>query len=165
MQELPVIHLSKPKDDTELASLLNGTLIKYFKDQTVLIRCIGSQDHPDITKNKLVDHIIDTGTDKYDDTRQMVAHDYYKKWNPDLFASKVNVRDKTKIFKEILTDFEHGAIKDRGYSVKIDIIMIYDPQYFKMISNVYAGHSESDLFRFKNDKIKNQSLKGLIIID
>jgi hypothetical protein len=157
-----VIRLKRPGDDAVLAKLLNQTLIEHFNHQAVLIRCISSDDHPAKTKAELLQHILATGTDKYDDAKKMVGHDFYEKWDPDFFALKVDVDDSTDIFTEILDDFTHGAIEDRGHLVSIDLVLIYDPEQCEMIPNVYKGESESDLFTYRRPLHKRDALKALI---
>lgn len=164
MEAPKLIQLREPNTDEELASLLSETLTQYFAKQTLLIRCIGSQDHSTKTKPELIQHVLKTGTDKYDDAKQVVGHDFYKKWNPDFFALPVKVTETTNIFDEILTDFKHGAIEDRGYSVSVDLVLLYDPEQCEMITDVYEGQSESDLFIFKNPEQKQQALRAVIDI-
>jgi len=164
MPEPTIINLQRTRSNKVLIKQLDNTLVERFYKQAVLIRCIGSQDHQTKSKDELLEYIIETGTDRYDLSRKAVGHDYYKKWAPDFFAIKVKVEKTTAIFNEILDDFNQGAIADRGYSVNIDLILIYESSKCEMVKNVYEGQSESDLFTFKEPGSKSNALLAVIVI-
>lgn len=163
MDSIKTFTVQRPSTDSALANRLHKVL-KDISEKEVLVRGIGSQDHPGKTKAELLQHILKTGTDKYDDSKKMIGHDYYKKWNIDFFATPVKTTKSKETFLEILKDFRESAVKDRGYAVEIDLVLIYDSKKCSMVRNVYEGHENSDAYTFRQGIRKQDALLGVIEI-
>jgi hypothetical protein len=77
-------------------------------------------------------------------------------------------REVTKDFKfmhEVFGDFYEGAVVDRGYSVRIDIVLVYDPEQLEMIPIQYAEDDiGEDAWKFKSPSHKRKALKGIVIV-
>lgn len=136
--------------------------------QDVVLRCIGSQDHPGKTVDELVDIITKTGTDKYDPTRKgqgyNVGIDQGK--HIDFFGTSVKVHAGTDVFTtELLDDFYNGSLGDRGYAIRIDIVIIYDASKLTRVEHLYGEDvEESDGFVFNEPEHKPAAVLGVLKI-
>lgn len=148
---------------TERARALDTALAAHFPGRHVLVRCISSADHPELGREELIDRIIETGTDRYDSTRRQVADEFYGKWTIDFFATEV-WPGRDSVFSNILSDFAVGAIEDRGHSVEIDLILIYDPDLCEMVAGIYEGEHISDAFVFASPARKAEALLGFLVV-
>ena len=159
---IPEYTLNKKPNYKRVGKIIDTTLRKYFLGKTVLVRCISSADHNNKKIEELIKIITTTGSDRYDRKRKMVCHDFYAKHNPDIFASPLKITEDIEFMHEVVGDFYEGAKEDRGYPVRVDIIILYDPQKLKMIKKVYGNQEESDCFTFKDSKNKTKALLGVI---
>jgi hypothetical protein len=132
---------------------LDELLRDQFQDQTVVVRCLGLRDHPDHTLEELTDTILTAGTDKYDPKRQGIADHMLppayrnKNW---FYGEELKIDDTSHHTGPIIDDFYHGAIGDRGYPIRIDLILVYDRAQLDRLENIYKGHIASDIFVFCN---------------
>src|SRR5581483_5693216 len=116
--------------------------------------CVGLRDHSAMTLDELVDTIAKTGTDKYDDTRQGVADHMVPKQYRDrqwFYGEEVHIDVPEKMNKmgEIIEDFYDGAIGDRGYPIRVDVVMVYERDALERLENVYEGITASDIYVFQ----------------
>ncbi len=145
---------------------LDALLIKHFLGKKVVVRCIGSQDHPTISLDELTDIILKTGTDKYDNKRRGVGYDEFihKGINVDFYGEPVEITAKTAIIAQLVWEMHHSAIGDRGYGVHVDVVIIYDAEKVDMVMSLYESHPTSDGFVFKDSSSKRAALLGIIKI-
>lgn len=74
------------------------------------------------------------------------------------------------VMAEGLKDSYEGALLDRGYSLRLDILLIYDLNQLIQAQKVdetkpsVAPHLEPLLFRFKNPEQKRRALLGIVKI-
>lgn len=73
---------------------LNEIIRREFSGKEILIRCISSKSHKQINTKKLIEIIKKTGTDRYNSDKKVIFHDFYSKYNPDIFASPFKVTKK-----------------------------------------------------------------------
>lgn len=73
------------KPDYSLGQQVDTVIEENFDVKNIIIRAISSSDHPQLSFDKLVDIILEKGTDKYDPDRKGVAHE---KFEPYLFRFK-----------------------------------------------------------------------------
>ena len=155
----------KNVDYQGIGKKLDKIIRSNLKEKNIVMRCLGSQDHPQRTTQELVEIIKQTGTDRYDPKRKIIFHKFYAKHNPDLFASPVKVSENTPSMAEVLKKFYTKTTGDRKIGVRADIVVFYDPKKLEMVKHVYKGQEESDLFKFKNPKNKQKAVLGIIEID
>ena len=148
----------------ERARPLDTALAAHFPSRHVLVRCISSADHPQLEKEQLIERITETGTDRYDSTRLQVGHEFYGKWTIDFFATEV-WPGRDSVFPEILKDFAVGAVEDRGHSVEIDLVLIYDPDLCEMVAGIYEGEHTSDAFVFASPARKAEALLAILVVN
>lgn len=140
---------------------------------TFLLRALSMTDHPKYNLNELTDIIVKTGTDKYDPNRKGVAHKEFEPYKPDLQAGEIVIKNGRLIsepFSEDVRRFYENTLLDRGYRLRIDLIVLYDPSQLvkaKKIDNTRPSiqpHLEEYLWRFKDQNNKQKAVKGIIVI-
>jgi hypothetical protein len=152
------------KIDKVVAENLNGQY---------LVRELSIKDHPDYSLDELVDIIVRTGTDKYDPDRKGVAQEEFDPYKPDLQAGLVQIENGKIVgesFSEDVRRFYENTLLDRGYRLRIDLIVFYDPNQMVQAQKIdvnrpsVAPHLEQYLWRFKNSDRKAEAVKGIIKI-
>lgn len=138
-----------------------------------LARSLSIMDHPQYTLDELVDIIVRTGTDKYDPNRKGVAHETFGAYDLDLQAGEIVVKDGKVIsepFSEDVRRFYENTLLDRGYRLRIDLIVLYDPSKFIRAVKVIPEHPGTDahleeyLWKFKDKENKPQAVVGIVKI-
>ena len=145
---------------------LDELLKECFMDKNVVIRCIGSQDHPNFSLNELTNIVVRTGTDKYDSGRMGVGYEEFvnKGIRVDFYGEPVKITKDTTVMSQAIWEMHHSAIGDRGFGVHIDLVLIYDIEQLDMVMNLYRHHPTSDGFVFKDPENKQAALLGVIKI-
>ncbi len=130
-------------------------------------------DHPQYTLDELADIILKTGTDKYDPNRKGVAHEEFEPYRPDIQAGTIEVKNGkliTEPFSEDVRRFYENTLIDRGYRLRIDLIVLYDPEQFiraEKVDDTKPGvepHLEEYLWRFKDPENKAEAVRGIVKI-
>lgn len=156
----------KEPDHRVVGNKLDTLLKKHFMGRKVVIRCIGSQDHPGISLNKLTNVVAKTGTDKYDSARIGFGYEEFKRKGikVDFYAEPLEITKATTFMPQQIWEMHHSAIGDRGFGVHVDLVLIYDADQVEMVTNLYGSHSTSDGYVFKNPTNKQAALLGIIKI-
>lgn len=154
----------QPPNHVAVGKRLDNLLKKHFFGKEVVIRCIGSQDHPSLTLDRLTDIVVDTGTDKYDISRMGVGYEEFvrKGIKVDFYGEDEKITADTAIMSEQVREMYHSAIGDRGFGVHVDLVLIYDASHLDMVMNLYDHHPTSDGFTFKDPSNRRASLLGVI---
>lgn len=138
-----------------------------------LLRALSVADHPQYTLDELVDMILQTGTDKYDPDRKGVAHEEFEPYQPDLQAGLITVKDGKLLgesFGEDVRRFYENTLLDRGYRLRIDLLVLYKPDHMIKAEKVDHSkpsvdpHLEEYLWKFKDPNNKPEALAGVIKI-
>jgi uncharacterized protein (DUF952 family) len=165
---LPEYKANVKPDYLAIGPKLDKLLERHFMGQDIVLRCIGSQDHPGKTVDELTDIILKTGTDKYDPARKGqgygVGTDQGK--HIDFFGTLVKVHAGTDIFtRELLEDFYSGSLGDRGYAIRIDVVIIYDANKLTKVEHLYGDDvEESDGFVFRDPAHKPEAVLSILKI-
>lgn len=158
-------NLTNKPDYEKIGAILDKEIQNHFMGKHIATRCLSMQDHPKMTLDTLIEYIDKNGTDKYDTERKMsVAHDFYTEKGVELFLSPVVVSPQLKHMSEIIGDFYEGAMEDRGYAMKIDLIVIYDLKKLELIPIQYDDGIGNDAFKFKDSQNKHNAVIGFIKI-
>lgn len=169
---IPEYTIVTQPDYLAVGSKIDKAIAENFEG-TFLSRALSIADHPQLSLDELVDIIITTGTDKYDPNRKGVAYEEFEPYQPDLQAGKIIVQDGkviTESFSEDVRRFYENTLLDRGYRLRIDLIVLYDPQEMVLAEKLdlntqsVAPHLEQYLWRFKNSKNKTKALLGIVKI-
>jgi len=116
-------------------------------NSTYLIRLISSEDHS-ISRDKLIDLIKKTGTDRYDPQREQIFNHFYGKHDVHFFADRTDEENYEGTLQENIKKLPSRTKGDRGKAVTPDIAIVYDASKCEMIMNVYDDHETSDCYRF-----------------
>lgn len=142
-----------------IGNIIDKTISKNFSQYDIAVRGLSLHDHPNLSLDNWIKIILKNGTDHYDPKRKMsVAHDFYTKQGVELFAMPIKAGEKVCFAKEMIEDFAVGAIQDRGYSLRIDLLVIYDLNKLVNIPIKYPDGIGKDAFRFKDAKRENTIL-------
>jgi len=125
-----------------------------------------------------VNIVLKKGTDKYNPKRKSVAHEEFSVYDYDIQAGTMEIKNgklvvprdckyKTE-FGDIIWHFYEHTLLDRGYAVRIDLLLIYDPKKLKRARKIHKGSMgvrkglNQYLYKFKNPKNKKDALLGII---
>lgn len=151
-------------DYKAIGKLIDVELKKHFLGKKILLRGIGSQEHPNKTANELVQIIADTGTDRYDKERVGDRYENTENKHIDLFAFPAEVTPELELGWQVIYGFYHSAIGVHGRPTRIDILTVYDAEQLEVVEHQYEGRDDikRDGFVFKDPKKKNKAVLGII---
>ena len=177
---VPEYTTDKKPDYLKIGRKVDRVIERNFNDRKYIYRAIGLDDHSDLTLDELVSIILETGTDKYDPARKGVCHDQYSVYDYDIQAGSFEIRDSKivieatdtypTLFGDTIYDFYENAPQDRGYPVRIDLLVFYDTDKLEMakLKNPEAvgvvTSLEKYLYKFKDRKNKPDALLGIVKI-
>ncbi|MDP2599087.1 MAG: hypothetical protein Q8P49_04630 [Candidatus Liptonbacteria bacterium] len=169
---LPEYTLDNQPDYREIGSRIDRALEENFEGK-FLLRALSINDHPAYTLDQFADLILKTGTDKYDPGRKGVAHEEFEPYKPDLQAGAITIKNGKLIgesFSEDVGRFYENAILDRGYRLRIDLLVLYDPNRLVRAEKIDKNKPSVDprleeyLWRFKSPEHKEKALMGIVKI-
>jgi hypothetical protein len=162
---IPSYTYDKSPNSVEIGQQLDEVLDKNFHGKIVVVRGVDLRSHRGLDLNGLVDRIKLSGTDRYDKNHKGIADHVV----PKEFRDKFIYGDEITLDKfheggteQLIHSLYHGALGDRGYSVRADIVLVYDRNAFMRLQNIYAGADESDIFVF--ERPPKEALLGIIKI-
>lgn len=163
---IPDYRAGEVPDHVAVGKKLDAVLKRHFLGKDVVVRCIGSQDHPDLTLDRLADIVAKTGTDKYDVSRLGVGYEEFVKKgiHVDFYGEEVKITKDLNFMPQQIWEMHHSAIGDRGYGVHVDLVLVYDRSQLDMVMNLYTHHATSDGYIFKDPANKKAALLGVIKI-
>jgi len=169
---IPEYTIDKHPEYKRVGTKIDLALTENFEGK-YLLRALSMIDHPKYTLDELADIIIKTGTDKYDPNRRGVAHEEFEPYQPDLQAGEITIENGkllSESFAEDVRRFYENTLLDRGYRLRIDLIVLYDPTQMIRAEKVdhskpsIEPHLEQYLWRFKNPNKKASAVRGVIKI-
>lgn len=177
--KVPEYKIDSKPDYQKIGAKVDKVIEEYFTDGMYMVRAIGKDDHPNFTLDQLVAKIIETGTDKYDPERKSVCHDQFSVYDYDIQAGTFEIKDSKIVsypeelpglFAETIYNFYEHTPRDRGYAVRIDLLLIYDLDKFELAkrvdyrdTNIKPG-LENYLYRFKDRSNKKEALLVIVKI-
>lgn len=164
---LPRYGVDAEPDHKAIGKSVDDLLKEHFMGQEVLVRGLGSMEHPGKSVDEVIEIIKQTGTDRYDPKRigdryTNVGDKYF-----DLCALRRTISPSSKIFWQLSWSFYASPLKERGYPVRVDILIIYDSKQLKAVTYSPVGHKGRimrDGFVFRNPDNKVASILGIIKI-
>ena len=169
---IPEYTLDNQPDYSSVGEKIDKALSENFEG-TYLLRALSITDHPQYTLDELADIILKTGTDKYDPNRKGVAHEEFEPYQPDIQAGMIEVKDgklTSEPFAEDMRRFYENTLIDRGYRLRLDLLVLYDPKQLIKAEKVdsdkpsVAPHLEEYLWKFKSPEQKQIALAGIVKI-
>jgi hypothetical protein len=166
---LPEYRIAPDTDWLACGRKLDRLIETHFPGRRLALRAIGLADHPGKTLDELVTIIQQLGTDRYDPER---AGLYYAREGLDdihagaLLVTEDGLRAEKHVqmspLAETLEIFYEGTLADRGYSIRLDLLLFYD---LDQLAPVYDMPPESCYeFAFLHPDRKPEALVGLIRI-
>lgn len=163
---LPEYTVDSEPDHNTVGKLVDDIIRRHFEGQTIIVRGISSQEHPNMSMDQLIETIKTLGTDRYDPSRAGDRYENMQGKHIDLFAFRRKVTPRMQLFKDISWGFYHGAKAIHGKPVRINLLLIYDAAQLKAVVHQYEGRSDSkrDGFVFKYPENKPGALLGIVKI-
>jgi hypothetical protein len=187
---LPEYTVEQQPDWLPIGRKLDRLIEEHFAGKRLAIRGIDLVDHPGWSLDDLVATIQQIGTDRYNPDREAVHGDFGTGIPIDLHAGPHVVTERLRSLRpkdqeavghpdytamgEVVGLFYEGALADRGYSIRLDILMIYDLDQLEPapiqwtpkgpVLGLLPPPEESSEFTFKNPDQKQQALLGMIKI-
>jgi hypothetical protein len=171
--DIPVITVRVPQygvdtepDHKTIGMPVDDVLREHFMGQTILIRGLGSMEHSGKSADDVIEIIKRDGTDRYDPERTGDRYANVQSKHIDLYALKRTISPRSKIFWQLSWSFYQSPLKTRGYPVKVDILVIYDPKQLKAVVHKPTGHPnvKRDGFVFIEPNKKPNAIKAIIKI-
>lgn len=164
--DLPEYSVSAEPDYKAIGKVVDDELKRYFLGQTVVVRGVGSSEHPGKTADELIDIIRRDGTDRYDPDRKGDRYENIKGKHIDLFAFRRKITIRTELFRWVAYGFYQSAIGIHGKPTRIDILIIYDAAKLKAVLHQYEGRDDKkrDGFVFREPDKKQEALLGIVKI-
>lgn len=166
--EIPEYQVNTEPDYKAVGALVDAELKKHFAGQMVGLRALGSQEHSDKTIEELVEIIKHSGTDRYDPERGGDRYDNIEGKHIDLFLLRRKITEKSKIFWQFVWSFYESPLRVRGYSVRVDILVVYDLSKLKAVrtSHTHEGRpiTKRDGYVFRDPTHKAQAILAIIKI-
>ena len=169
---IPEYTVGTKPDYAKVGAKIDKILEENFSGK-FLERVIGLQDHAEYTLDELVDIIVKLGTDKYDPERKGVAHEQFDPYKPDIQAGDIEISNGklSEPYGETLIKlFYENVMLDRGYHVRVDLILLYDPKQMIRAERVDLTKPSVDsdleqyLWKFKDPNNKQKALMGIVKI-
>jgi len=163
---VPEYHVRSPPDHKAIGRKIDAVLKRHFMGQKVVIRCLGSQEHPGKSVDGLVHIIKFLGTDRYDPDREGDRYENVSGKHIDFFAIDFRISEKGRYLENFIEPFYHWPKKLRGYPVRIDIVIVYDRAKVKRVLHRYEDRIDTkrDGFAFKDHSDKPGAIKGIVRI-
>lgn len=161
---IPDYNVDKEPDYESIGERIDEVLKEHFMNKRILLRGIGSVEHPCKSIDDLVEIVKTTGTDHYDPTRRGDRYENVENKQIDLFAFSGTVTTTLELGGQVIYGFYHSAIGVHGHPTKIDILIVYDADQFDQVLHRYEGRSDvkHDGFVFKNQSNKEKAVLGII---
>jgi len=175
---LPEYTIDKEPAYDKLGLVVDRAIEKELPDGRYIIRAISIDEHKGLSVDELIAKILELGTDKYDPKRKPVAYEDFQAYDYDIQAGYFDIKDGKIVdypddecrttFGTTIYEFYVNTPFDRGYPVRIDLLLLYDPEKLelaKIVNNDLpkprAG-LEKFLYKFKNPDNKKEALVGLV---
>ncbi len=167
---LPEYKIEPDTDWPAVGRKLDNLLMTHFQGRRLAIRSIGLVDHPGLSLDDLVSTILQLGTDRYDPQRN--GRYYSRDAKDDIWAGACLVTEEGlksdeehlegSLMAEVTHLFYEGTLADRGYSVRLDVVMLYDLDQLQPLND--SPPEECYEFTFKYPDRKQEALLGIIKI-
>ena len=163
---IPDYDVKDEPDYKAIGRLIDDELKKHFMGKEILLRGIGSRQHPDKTVDEVINIIKHTGTDRYDPERIGDRYENIENKHIDLFAFSAKVTHDLELAWQVIYGFYHSSIAVHGSPVHVDILTIYDASQMTEVVHQYEGRDDikRDGFAFNSSANKCVALLGVIKI-
>ena len=141
---IPVYTLSLPEytidaepDSAAIGPKIDKFIAAHFSGRRLALRGVFLGDHPKLSRDDLIATIRKLGTDRYDPDRKSIHHDWYEQLGVEVHAGACEVTDRLRALQdedyiaassfmaEGVMDFYASSRAERGYSLRVDILLAY----------------------------------------
>jgi len=177
---VPEYRVDREPDYPGIGKKVDRVIEREFSDGKYVYRAISVDDHPGLALEQLVLTILELGTDKYDPERHGVGHDQFSVYDHDMQCGSFEIRNSRividpadtypTLFGDTAYDFYQNAPLDRGYALRIDMLILYDPEKLEPAKKIHADSAgvaprlERYLYRFRDREHKADALLGVVKI-
>ncbi len=177
---LPEYNIESKPDYAKLGNIVDNVIAQNLDDGEYILRAISSYDHDGLSLDNLVSKITELGTDHYDPNRKQVCQAEFADYDFDIHAGRLKIENgKVIVPKDNIVDSEFGDIiyhfyehtlLDRGYPLRIDVLMIYDSKLVVPATRVRTDLPDVNpnlsncLYRFVNPDKKRDALIAVVKI-
>jgi hypothetical protein len=165
---IPGYRIDTQPDYKTVGAIVDAELKEHFMGQIIGLRALGSQEHPGKTIDDLVEIIKLDGTDRYDPKRNGDRYDNVEGKHIDLFLLRRKITERSQIFWQFAWSFYESPLKVRGYSVRADILVVYDLSKLKAVRTTHTHEgrpiTKRDGYIFRNPANKAGAVLGIIKI-
>ncbi len=159
-------HLRHIHNADRIGIKIDACIKKYFLGKHVGIRVLGSNEHHGKSINSLIKIIKTIRHDRYDPKQKGDRYENIQNKKIEIFAFDYKIRKNGVYLKYYIEPFFSWCIEDRGYPVKINIIIIYDMKKLKVVPHHYKEREhekiKTDGFVFKYSHKKSEAVLGII---
>ncbi len=161
--DIPEYDFDCEPDLKEIGEKIDKILMDNFGGKDIILRCVQSGKHE--SKQALIGHIINSGSDYYENESDKAANMTDRKI--DLYGYACSV-GKTDIGYHMLEGFhllKPKSLEKPQYPV--DIWMIYNPKQLENVEYLHQRYNviARDGYLFKDKNNKQKALIGLIIVN
>ena len=151
----------------KIGKKLDEVIKKHFLGKNAAIRVLSSIEHKDKSVDELIKIIKKTGTDRYDSKKKGDRYENIEGKKIDLFAWPVKVNSSFEVMRLFIRAMYRWPQKYRKGSIRIDIIVLYDPSKLKRVyyKHTYKRKILSDGFVFKYPDKKSEAILGIIKVN
>lgn len=162
--DCPAYEFNENTNLKAISRVIDNCIIDNFYGKNIVLRGIQSKKH-NITKQEIINHILKTGSDKYEliNSNEVKVSDK----QIDLFGYACNT-NSSPITLNTLEGFHKWKPKSlERPQLKVDIWMIYDANQLNNIEyhHSYYNVKASDGYNFKSPDNKPAALIGMVIIN
>jgi len=177
---VPEYHLDTKPDYLKVGRKVDREIEKNLPDGQYVYRAIGKDDHPDLSLNEFVEIVLKLGTDKYNLKRKEVCFEEFCMYDHDIQAGSFDIKnhkiilddfyEDTSMFGNTVKKFYENVLLDRGFRVRIDVLIIYDANKLIRAKKInpkaesVRPELEECLYKFKEPEHKQDALVGIIKI-
>lgn len=162
--KLPEYQVDMQPDFKAIGRKIDRSIKQHFLGQKLVIRCLGSQDHPGKTIEELITIVQKLGTDRYDPNRTGDRYENLDNKPIDIFALDFKITEKGNYLEHFIEPFYVWPKENGSNPIKLDIILLYDRSKLKKVFHKYEGRDDikKDGFVFKEPNSKSEALKAII---
>ncbi|MEK7192920.1 MAG: hypothetical protein AAB682_02170 [Patescibacteria group bacterium] len=164
---LPEYNIDKQPDYQAIGAKIDEALEENFNGKDVAIRALSLTDHTQFTLDEFVKIILEHGADKYDPDRKGIEG--FEDYDVDFQAGFCTIgKNHFGEGADIIQKFYENVLLDRGYRLRIDVLLIYDLNQLTRAEKIDQERQgvhprlEPYLFKFKDPGHKQHALLGII---
>ena len=162
--DVPEYDVRTKPDWRGIGAKLDEFLRELFLGRKIVIRCIGSCEHPGKSLDDLVEIILEQGSDRYDPSRPGDRYENIENKPIDIFALEFKVEPGLAMMENIIEPFYTWPLQNGKKPTRLDLMTVYDAGKLEVVEHMYEGRNEvkKDGFIFKNQENKSETILAIV---